>query len=110
MLIYATELPRESISDRNIMSMTLTSELQEQAIIEISSNDPTMPIRKFIAMVQSREKKSLTVITAEKIAMSTEIRVQTKDLLTLGQVLRCSSEADATWTVYVGIKRCMLIV
>ncbi len=51
----------------------------------------------------------LTVTAAEEIAAPAEIRVQTKDLLTLGQIQWCISGTDATWTVYIGIERTMLV-
>jgi hypothetical protein len=101
---------RESGPDHNIMSMTIEQELRESAIIEFSANDPAMPNRKLNGTIQSRANKTLTVTTAEEIPTSAEIRVQSKDLLTLGRVLHCISETDATWTVYVGIKRSILIV
>ena len=92
------------------MSTATFSEPLESAIIEVWSSDPTMPNRKLRGIVQSREKKTLTVTAAEEIATSAEIRVQTKDLLTLGQVQRCTSGTDATWTVHIGITRSMLVV
>ncbi len=89
--------------------MTIVPEHLQPAIIEVWSNDPATPNRKLLGTIQSREKKTLTVTAAEAIATSAEIRVQSKDLLTLGQVQQCIG-AGATWTVSIGIKRSILIV
>jgi hypothetical protein len=92
------------------MSIAIEQALQESAVIEVSSDDSAVPNRKLSGTIQSWANKSLTLTTAEEIATAANIRVQSKDLLTLGQVLRCSSETDATWTVYIRIKRSILIV
>lgn len=90
--------------------MTIASELQEPAILEVSSSDPAIPNRKLTGAIQARLKKSLTIVTDQEIAVSASVRVQSKDLLTLGEVLRCVPEPDATWTVDVVVKHTMFIV
>jgi hypothetical protein len=101
---------RKSDPDHNIMSMGIRSEVEELAIIEVSSSNPEFPSRKITGIVQARVKKSLTLTTGEEIAPSAAIRVQTKDILSLGQVLRCVAEPDAKWTVHVGVDRSMLVI
>lgn len=90
--------------------MALASEVRETAIIEVTAKDPAIPNRKLTGTVRTNEKKILTVITDEEIVGSAAVRVQTKDQLSFGEVLGCIPEPDAKWTVYVGIKRSMLIV
>jgi flagellar motor switch protein FliM len=90
--------------------MTIASELQEAAIIEVSSTDPALPNRKLTGTIHSRLKKILTMVTDQEIAASAAVRVQSNDFLTLGEVLRCIPEPDATWTVDVSIKYSMLIM
>jgi len=92
------------------MSTEISSELRETAIIEVTAKDPAIPNRKLTGTVRMTEKKILTVITDEAIAGSADVRVQTKDLLSFGEVLDCIPEQDAKWTVYVGVKRRILIV
>jgi hypothetical protein len=92
------------------MSMAVSSELRETALIEVSAKDPSIPNRKLTGIVRTNEKKILTVITDEEITGSAAVRVQTKDLLSFGEVLGCIPEQNAKWTVYVGVKRSMLIV
>jgi hypothetical protein len=90
--------------------MTMASELQEPAILEVSSHDPAIPTCKLTGTILTRLKKSLTVLTEQEIAVSAAVRVQSKNFLTLGEVLRCPPESEARWTVEVGIQRSMLIV
>lgn len=71
------------------MSTAITSELREAAIIEVTAKDPAIPNRKLTGTVRTTEKKILTVITDEAITGSAAIRVQTKDLLSFGEVLDC---------------------
>ena len=92
------------------MSMTIASEIRQTALIEVSAKDPSIPNRKLTGIIRTTEKKILTVITDEEITGSAAVRVQTKDLLSFGEVLGCIPEPDMKWTVYVGIKRSMLIV
>lgn len=92
------------------MSVAIASELRETALIEVSVKDPSIPNRKLTGTVRTNEKKILTVITDEEITGSAAVRVQTKDLLSFGEVLGCVREAHAKWIVYVGVKRRMLIV
>jgi hypothetical protein len=88
----------------------IPSELWEVAIIEVSSSDPAIPIRNVTGTIHARLNKSLTVITSEEVVASAAVKVHCKNLLTLGEVLRCVQEPDTTWTLYVTIKRTMLIV
>ena len=90
--------------------MTVVSELREPALIEVSSSDPAVPNRKLTGTVHARLKKSLTVVTDQEVAASAAIRIQSQDLLTWGEVLRCLPEPEARWTIEVGVQRSMLIV
>ena len=90
--------------------MTSASELPEPALIEVSSSDPAIPHRKLTGTILTRLKKSLTMRTDQEIAVSAAVRVQSKDLLSLGEVLRCFPGPEARWTVEVGVQRSMLIV
>jgi hypothetical protein len=101
---------RQSTPTGYMFLMVITSKLQESAILEVSSSNPAIPNRKLTGTIQARLKKSLTVVTGQEIAVSANIRVQSKDLLTLGEVLRCVPEPDATWTVDIVIKHTMFIV
>lgn len=88
----------------------ITLEVPEPAIIDVSSSDPATPNRKLTGTIHARENKTLMVVTGEEIAVSACIKVQSKHLLTLGQVVRCVHGPEAKWTVHVGIERSMLIV
>jgi hypothetical protein len=90
--------------------MAIASELREPALIEVSWSDPAVPNRKLTGTIYTRLKKSLTVVTDQEITVSAAVRVQSKDLLTWGEVLRCIPEPDARWIVYVGVQRSLLIV
>ena len=90
--------------------MAVASELRELAIIEISSGDPAIPNRKLTGTIHSRLNKTLTVVTAEQIAEFAGVRVQSKDMLSWGEVLYCISEPDEKWSVHVGVERNMLII
>ena len=90
--------------------MAIASELPEPVIVEVSSSDPAVPNRKLTGTIHARLDKTLTVVTDEQIVASAAVRVQSKDMLSLGEVLRCISEPDAKWTVHVGIQRNMLII
>lgn len=90
--------------------MTIASELPEPAILEVSSSDPAVPDRKLTGTIQVRLKKNLTVVTDQEIAVSARVRVQSKHLLILGEVLRCVPESDAKWTIDVGVTHAMFIV
>jgi hypothetical protein len=109
MLLHVTNR-RESDPGHTIMSMAIASEVEQSAIIEVTAKDPAIPNRKLTGIVRTNEKKILTAITDEAITGSAAVRVQTKDLLSFGEVLGCSREQDAKWTVYVGVKRRILIV
>ena len=101
---------RESAPGSNIMSMAIAFDPHLPAIIEVSSEDPAIPNRKLTGTIHACANKILPLLTGEEIATSACIRVQTKDLLTLGEVLRCIPEPDTNWTVYVGVKRSIFIV
>ena len=90
--------------------MAIASQLRQSATIEVLASDPTIPDRKLTGTVHKHGSEILTLLTEEEIAAPAGVRVQTKDLLTLGKVLRCTPEPDAKWTVYVAIIRSMLIV
>ena len=90
--------------------MVNNSLLEEPAIIEVASADPSIPNRKLAGTIQTRANKSLTLITSQEIAAAVAVWVQTKDLLTLGQVLHCFREPDATWTVHVRVDRTLLVI
>ena len=90
--------------------MTSASELHEPVLLEVSSRDPAIPPRKLTGTILTRLKKSLTVRTEQEIAVSAPVRVQSKDLLSLGEVLRCLPEPEERWTVEVLVQRSMLIV
>jgi hypothetical protein len=90
--------------------MAMASELREPAIIEISSGDPAIPNQKLTGTIHARLNKTLTVVTDEQIVASAAVRVHSKDMLSLGEVLRCVAESDAKWTVHVGVERNMLII
>ena len=92
------------------MSMAIASQLRQSATIEVLASDPAIPDRKLTGTVHKHLNEVLTLLTEEEIAAHAGVRVQTKDLLTLGKVLRCTPEPDAKWTVYVAIIRSMLIV
>lgn len=106
----AAQQARESVPGRNIMSMALASQLRQLASIEVLDSDPAIPDRKLTGTVHKHLNEILTLLTEEEIAASAAVRVQTKDLLTIGKVLRCIPEVDAKWTIYVGVTRSMLIV
>lgn len=101
---------RESAADYNIMSMAITSQSQQSATIEVLPSDPAMPDRQFTGTIHKHGNEILTLLTKEEIGAPAAVRVQTRDLLTLGKVLRCIPEPDKKWSVYVGVTRSMLIL
>lgn len=92
------------------ISMSDTSECCEPAFIEVSSGNPAIPSCKLNGTIQARQRKTLTVLTDQEIAVSAAVRVQSKDVLALGEVLRCTREPDAMWTVAVNVRHSMFIV
>jgi hypothetical protein len=90
--------------------MAIASQLRQSATIEVLTSDPAIPDRKLTGTVYKHGNEILILLTQEEIAAPAAVRVQTKDLLTLGKVLQCIPEPDAKWTVYVGVKRSILIV
>lgn len=90
--------------------MALASQSQQSATIEVLDSDPAIPDRQFTGIVHKHGSEILTLRTEEEIPAPAGVRVQTKDLLTLGKVLKCIPEPDMKWTVYVGVKRSMLVV
>lgn len=90
--------------------MAITSQSQQSATIEVLASDPAIRDRQLIGIVDKHGSEILTLLIEEEIAAPAAVRVQTKDLLTLGKVLRCIPEPDMKWTVYVSVIRSMLIV
>jgi hypothetical protein len=90
--------------------MTTGSDCPESAIIEVSSGNAANPGRKVTGTVREFIRKRLTLVTGEEIAVSAAIRVQSRDLLFLGEVLSCVSNPKAQWTVQVRVKTSLLVV
>lgn len=90
--------------------MISASEVQELVIIETLSADEVTPNRKLNGTIRDVQKNRLTLIANEEIAESVSIRVQSKALLWLGEVVSCAPEPEDMWAVDVRVKRGILIL
>ncbi len=85
------------------------SESGAMVIIEVTSADSNEN-RKIKGSVQQFAGKSLTLVSDEEIAVAASVRVQSKDLLFLGQVLRSISDPQEKWTVHVDVRRTFAVL
>ncbi len=90
--------------------MAFSSQFHQSATIEVLASDPATPDRHLTGTIHKHGNEILTLLAEEEIAPPAVVRVQTRDLLTLGKVLRCIPEPDMKWTVDVGVTRTMLVV
>ena len=95
-------------SHRLIVTTTIP-ETRESVTIEVSSNDES-PNRKINGTVQEFAGNSLTLLSGEEIAASAAVKVQSKDRLYLGEVVRSVPERQTNWAVYVRLRRTIMIV
>jgi hypothetical protein len=79
-------------------------------IIEVLSSTGGSPNRKLKGVVQEFVSKSLTLVTGEEIPVSAEVMVQSRDLLSLGEVLSSILETGSGWSTVVRVKRSLLVV
>ena len=89
--------------------MATVSEVGQPVLIEVSSGIGENPNRKLTGIVKGHIGKSLTLITGEEIAESAAVSVQSKDLLSLGEVLSSVAHDGAQWTVHIRINRSILV-
>ena len=89
--------------------MATVSEVGQPVLIEVSSGIGDNPNRKLAGTVKEHIGKSLTLITGEGIAESAAVSVQSKDLLSLGEVLSSVANDGAKWTVHVRVIRSILV-
>ena len=87
--------------------VTTAVEIREPVIIDVSASSPN---RKVNGVIENCTRKNLTLITGEETAESAAVRVQSKDLLFLGTVLRCVHGETANWTVHIDVNRTLLII
>ena len=66
--------------------------------------------RKVTGVIENCTRKNLSLTTGEEIAESAAVRVQSKDLLFLGTVLRCVRGESPNWTVQIDVNRTLLII
>lgn len=66
--------------------------------------------RKVRGFVQRLEGKSLTILSNEEIVESSTVRVQTNDLLCLGEVLASIQHTVGTWTVSIQVRRSLAVL
>ena len=90
--------------------MASVSELPELALIEVSSTDPATPNRKLTGTIESRAQKTIILPTREEIVPYSAIRVQTKHLLSFGEVLSCIRDANTTWKLHICVERSIMII
>ena len=81
----------------------------EPVLIEVLSMHEHQD-RKLTGAIQDRASKALTVVTTEEVAESSSIRVQSKHLLILGDVLSCVRQSDPDWVVRIRIRNSFLVV
>lgn len=90
--------------------MATTSDCGESVIINVSSSHDPVRNRKVNGALQEPVSKALTLVTNEEIPVHADVTVQSKDLLFLGEVLRCVAIPGAKWTTHVRVKRSLLVI
>lgn len=102
---------REDLSQLALLSgIATTLVCSESVIIEVSSSNSSVHNRKVTGTVQDFVSKSLILVTAEAIPVSTKVTVQSKDLLFLGEVLSCVADPGTKWRAHVRVKTSLLVV
>ena len=90
--------------------MATTFDCGESVIINVSSSHGTVRNRKVNGALQESVPKALTLVTNEELPVCADVTVQSKDLLFLGEVLRCVAIPGAKWTTHVRVKRSLLVL
>ena len=65
--------------------------------------------RKLEATISESSGKCLVITSPEEIATSSSIRVQGKDLLFLGEVIKSAPKDDGQWSVHMKVKSKFMI-
>ena len=95
---------------RNSFNVTGTvSENGESVIVEVSGARYSGS-HKLEGTVRDHAGKNLSLLVDEEIAEAAMIRVQTRDMLFLGEVLLSVAEPVSGWTVHVRVKRTLAIL
>lgn len=77
-------------------------------LIELPCNPPE-PARKVTGTISEAGGKQLVLDSPERIAATSSIRVQGKDLLFLGEVVESSCGKDGRWFVQMSVRSKFMI-
>lgn len=80
----------------------------ESVVIELPGTNLD-PARKMAGTISATAGKRLIITAPENISASCPIRVQSKDLLFLGDVLESTLGVDGKWSVHMSVKSKFMI-
>jgi predicted GTPase len=87
---------------------TPASQISEAVLIEFPGSNLNA-IRKVAGTISEAAGKCLIISSPEKIAASSPIRVQGKDLLFLGDVVKSTPGEEGRWSVHMNVKSKFMI-
>lgn len=82
----------------------------EAVVVNVCSIGDSALNRKVTGIIQKSAGKSLTLVTGEEIPATSNVTVQSADLIFLGAVQSCVRECNAEWTTQIQIDRKFLVV